>query len=200
MKIVAIDESGDPGNKINKGSSEYFSVALSVFENTKDIDILNKKLEELAVKLFKNKDHEFHFSHEKFKYRKEFFEVISELDFRVLVMLVHKEKHQNIKDFYSFIFEYIFKNFKKETEESFLKIDGGNKKNSNKNNILKINTIAKKFDYKIGKIKFYDSKKNRDIQVSDFFAGAVRRYFEDKDPNDVCLYQIYKKKVKVVVL
>ena len=161
---------------------------------------MTQLLDGLSLSLFKNKYHEFHFSHEKFKYRREFFQVIQEINFKVIVILVEKNKHKDIKDFYAFVFEYIFKNLKQETGCSFLKIDGDNKKKSNKNNILKINNIAKKNEYKISKIKFYDSKKNRDIQVSDFFAGAVRRYFEDRDPNDIFLYEIYTKKVKVINL
>ena len=200
MKIIAIDESGDPGYKIESGSCKYFALAFSVFKNEEQLKSLDSALNSLSLKLFKYKDHEFHFSHEKFKFRREFFEVISGIDFFSYVFLIEKSKHKYIKDFYSYVFEYIFINYKKELSDSYFKIDGGDSKRFKREQSTEINRLAKLNNFKINKIRFYNSKNNRDIQVSDFFAGAVRRYLEDKDPNDIELFNIFKNKVKVVLL
>ena len=38
--LVFVDESGDPGLKLNKGSSAYFIVALVLFEEEKGFECL----------------------------------------------------------------------------------------------------------------------------------------------------------------
>ncbi len=42
--LVFVDESGDPGLKLDKGSSKYFIVTLVVFEDPKDAEDLDLRI------------------------------------------------------------------------------------------------------------------------------------------------------------
>jgi hypothetical protein len=198
MKIVAIDESGDPGNKLGLGSSFLFVYSFVVFD--KDyLEFLNKTLSDLSEKYYKNKDHEFHFTNETHKQRRVFLESIINLniDFNVFIYDKKLNKTNEIK---KYVLECAFKNIKTllEKQDIFIKIDGVLTRLVKKDQATQVRKIAKLFNLNINKIGFYDSKNNRDIQVADMIAGAIRKHEEHGDPNDIELFNILKSKVNIV--
>lgn len=200
MKIVAIDESGDPGNKIGLGSSSFFVYCFVILDET-NIKKIDKILTDLSYKMYNNNEHEFHFTNETHKQRKEFLKTIKALEVSVFVFLYEKNsnKTKNIKNH---VLEAGLINIKKniKDEKVFIKIDGIATRLVKKEQATKVRKIAKSSDLKVVKIGFYDSKNNRDIQIADMIAGTVRRYYENGNKNDTELLDLIKSKVKVVVI
>ena len=58
--LVFIDESGDPGLKIEKGSSRFFSVSLVIFEDKEEALACDQRITLLKRELGWEEDSEFH--------------------------------------------------------------------------------------------------------------------------------------------
>jgi hypothetical protein len=91
--LVFIDESGDSGFKIDKGSTPVFAVALVAFECNDEArrcdGIIRETLEALRVKP------EFKFSKAHGNVRDAFFEAVLGCDFRVRALVVQKDLIQS---------------------------------------------------------------------------------------------------------
>ena len=59
--IIAVDDSGDPGFKLGKGSSEYFVIAAIFFDDDLDAEEAALKIKRLRKSLHWNPLHEFKF-------------------------------------------------------------------------------------------------------------------------------------------
>ena len=60
--LVFVDETGDPGLKLNCGSSKYFVVTLVVFEENEEAEALDKRVSLLKHELGFNQSHEIKFN------------------------------------------------------------------------------------------------------------------------------------------
>jgi len=61
--LVFVDESGDPGLKLNKGSSKYFIVILVVFEKPSTAEDLDQRIQHLRKEFGFHPKFEFKFNH-----------------------------------------------------------------------------------------------------------------------------------------
>src|SRR5215471_11887152 len=87
--LVFIDESGDPGFKLNKGSTAVFSAALVAFRETEEARATQAAIEAAAVRLHVRP--EFKFSKCRDEVRDAFFEVVRPFDFCVRAIVVQKK-------------------------------------------------------------------------------------------------------------
>ena len=79
--LVFVDESGDPGLKLNQGSSKYFIVTLVVFEDVQDALDLDERIKLLRKELQFSAQFEFKFNRLHPDYRIKFLESISPYSF-----------------------------------------------------------------------------------------------------------------------
>ena len=196
--LVFIDESGDPGFRINKGSSKYFVIVLIIFDDDIEAENTAKKIKNLKINLGKSEKFEFKFNKCKKEIRLSFLKSIQNCKFRIRAIIFDKEKiysdHlRNSKDsFYNFALAQLLKNNGNNILNARIKIDGsGDKKfRQNLENYLKkkINLEGKI----ISNLRFCDSEKNLLIQLSDMIAGSIRRHYENQD-NDC---EEYRKIIK----
>ena len=68
IMLVFIDESGDSGLKIEKGSSRYFTVSLVMFEDNDEALACDQRIKLLKKELGLPENYEFHFKRQLAKY------------------------------------------------------------------------------------------------------------------------------------
>jgi hypothetical protein len=168
--LVFIDDSGDPGIKLERGSSLNFCLCALKFSDTLEA-------EKCAVSIKEWK-------------RKNKFKDVSELKFN---KLNHKERLSILKTLEKFCFEIyaithikntsdkisyteyiniLFKKYGDNLCDSKIFIDGSGESNSL--NIFK-NKIIKNTSIQTSRIKIVDSKNNTLIQMADIFVGAINK-------------------------
>jgi len=59
--LVFIDESGDTGRKLEKGSSRYFVISLLIFDDHEEANNCDQRIRLLRKELKLSNDYEFHF-------------------------------------------------------------------------------------------------------------------------------------------
>lgn len=184
--LVFIDDSGDPGFKIEKGSSKFFVISMVIFDDDLEAEKTAVKIKELKRELKFSDDVEFKFCNSRKEVRERFLTVISSSNFRVRSLIVDKEKiyseelKNNRKSFYGYFIKTALEHSSKTIKNARIKIDGSGDRIFRKSflSYLKRELTDKKI---MNNCKLMDSKKNVLIQMVDMVAGATRRSCEKKD-------------------
>ena len=180
--LVFIDESGDPGFKLNKGSSRFFVVALVTFEDNEEAIACDQRINLLRREINLPEDFEFHFKENSHKRRLEFLKAIAPYNFFYFGIVLNKDPNKlwgegfkNKESLYKYTCGLVFENAKPYLKNATVIIDQSGHKQfqvqlrkylRDKANINK--TIIKK-------IKTKRSKGNNLLQLADYIAGTVNR-------------------------
>lgn len=128
--LVFIDDSGDPGFKIGRGSSRYFVIALVIFKDELEAEKTAVAIKELR-RSFKFPDYmEFKFHKSSSRVKEEFLRIITPFDFSIRCLVVDKllirsEELKNSKNsFYSYAIKMVFQHSNNEILDAKIKIDG----------------------------------------------------------------------------
>jgi hypothetical protein len=186
--LVFIDDSGDPGFKMERGSSSAFVIALVIFDDNLEAEKTSLAIKELKRKLKVSDRFEFKFNKSDRKFRKYFFESIYKFKFRVRAIVVKKDSiySQRLKnykeDFYNFIVMQVLKHSVKTIKNAKIKFDkSGEKALRDEMRVY----LSKQLDNKNKKIfkdfKFVDSKQNTLVQLADMVAGSIFSSVTGKD-------------------
>jgi hypothetical protein len=185
--LVFIDESGDSGFKLDKGSTAVFAVALAAFasrdEAIRTDGIIREAQRELRVKP------EFKFSKAHENVRDRFFEAVSGCDFRVRALVVQKELihsgrlRSNKDDFYQFFVKTMLKFDAGLLQNATVIIDGSGERTFRQD--LKSHLRKHTAPGAIRNIKLKASHGDPLVQLADMCVGAVARsYREDRADSD----------------
>mgnify|MGYP001446408324 FL=1 len=79
--LVFIDESGDTGMKLDKGSSRYFIITVLFFEDDDEALKCDREIDKIRTKLSLRKDFEFHFCEASKRIKDVFFENVINFSF-----------------------------------------------------------------------------------------------------------------------
>lgn len=177
--LCFIDESGDPGLKTESGSSNFFTVALVIFQDKEEANLCDTRISKLRQELSVQADFEFHFADTSPKKKAEFLKVISDFNFFYLTITVNKSalygkgfKFPN--SFYKYTCGLVFENAKPYLENATVIFDGsGSRKFKQQLKAYLKKRINEKESVKIKHVKVQDSKKNNLIQLADMVCGAV---------------------------
>src|SRR3989338_1319644 len=128
--LVFIDDSGDPGFKIDKGSSEYFIIACVVFHD--DLEALKVKvaIKELKRELKFPDELEFKFSKSSSATKEAFLHKINKYNFTVRAIVINKqliksdELKNNKNSFYSYIIKLVLEHSDNCILDAKIRIDG----------------------------------------------------------------------------
>lgn len=181
--LVFIDESGDTGMKLDKGSSKYFIISVLFFEDDDEALKCDKEIDAIRVKLGLKKDFEFHFSEASKKIREYFLQNVVSFSFFHITMIINKEAlygdgFKFKESFYKYVCGLVLENSKPVLDNAKIVLDGSGSKNFRIQLAAylkkKVNTKDSK---KIKDVKIQDSKKNNLIQLADMVCGAVARSF-----------------------
>jgi hypothetical protein len=197
--LVFIDDSGDPGFKIEKGSSIYFIIAMVVFADELEAEKTAIAIKELKRKIGFSDNTEFRFFKTNPKFRKEFFKTINSFDFIVRALVVDKrliysqELKSNKNSFYAYFIKEVLKKSSVLVKDAKIKIDGSGDRIFKKQFMTYLRRELNSSQRVIMKnCKMIDSKKNVLIQMADMVAGSVNRSESGKSDAKVYVDIIHK--------
>lgn len=178
--LVFIDESGDPGFKLNRGSTASFTAALVAFRDRDQARTAQEAIEKLAQRLRVHP--EFKFSKCRPEVRDAFFAAVLPYDFCVRAIVVLKERiysHHLRSDkeaFYSFFVKSMLKFDDGLLRSARIVIDGSGDRDFKRE-------LGAYFRRHLGQgrvqsIQFNDSESDRLVQLADMCAGAIARSFK----------------------
>ena len=180
--LIFIDESGDPGFKLGRGSTSHFVIAMIIFDKNEDAEFTSKVIRDALIDLKIRP--EFKFSKSSDIKKDEFFARIKSCPFRIRALVVDKEKiySKNLREddekFYNY-FTKILMNFPElKLNNVSVKIDGSGDREFKKelNRYLRSQI---KSNLKL-KIELVDSSKNYLIQLADMVAGAIAKSYPNQ--------------------
>lgn len=186
--LVFLDESGDPGMKLEGGSSDLFIVALVVFDDDNTAQACDDRIALLRQELRMSPHHEFKFHKMSQTIRMAFLEAVAPYNFFYFGIILNKRKlvspNFQIKDtFYKYTCSLVFKNALQVLDNATVVIDGSGSRDFRQqlSTYLKRKINDQKGTTKrIGKVKIQESHRNNLLQLADMICGAVARSYSDK--------------------
>ncbi len=190
--IIFIDDSGDPGFKIGKGSSEVFVIALVIFDDPLDAKETALKIKRLRQSLGHHEKYEFKFNKCSKAFRRKFLSTVVDSKFRVRAIVMPKKKiygkelRRSRESFYNYAIKMVLKHHGGTIADAKVRLDGhgdrGFKQAMTGYLRRELNTPAKRV---FKDLKIVDSHTNVLIQLADMVAGAIHRsYYADKTDKD----------------
>ena len=201
--LVFIDDSGDAGFKLGKGSSEFFIICAIIFDDNLEAEKTALAIKELRRELFKRDDVEFKFHKSNKKTRKYFLERVVRYKFRVRCLVVNKgilyspELRGSRSSFYSYIIKTMLKYNDRTISDAKIRIDGSGDRVFRRSFITYLRRELNSSERKILlNCKLIDSKNDVLIQMADMIAGTIHRSYQ-KDKEDRDIYKnIIKKRIE----
>lgn len=183
--LVFIDESGDSGLKIEKGSSRYFTVGLVVFEDKDEALACDQRIMLLKRELNLPENFEFHFKRNSDRVRRAFLQAVSPYNFFYYGIVINKnparlwgDGFRNKESFYKYACSLVFENAKEKLDKATVVIDESGsldfKRQLAKYLRRKTNTGT------IRKVKMQRSGGNNLLQLSDYIAGVINRSVQNR--------------------
>ncbi len=197
--IIFIDESGDPGFKVNRGASRYFILSALVAENK---EIIAKICNDPGLKKISSRG-EMKFNKMNKHLVKEALTILSKYPIKIYILAIDKQNafipmRYSQASIYECIFFLLLKNcFSQNTDFVEIRLDG--LKNNKFVSGLKV-ALRRRFNLKVN-LRMANSRSDILIQFSDLIAGSVRRSY-CKEKGDQLSYRsiIQKKIVKEVTV
>jgi hypothetical protein len=167
--LVFIDESGDPGFKLDRGASPIFVAAMAIFQTPEAASGAQTKIA--------------------YEIRDLFFEAIAPCDFSVRAIVVRKEvifSPRGIADkerFYEYFVKQMLKNDNGALQDAKVTIDGSGDRAFRRD--LNAALRLRLRQGVIKKVQFKDSMSDPLLQLADMCVGAIARsYRTDRDQPD----------------
>lgn len=201
--LVFIDESGDTGRKIEKGSSRYFVVVLAVFEDNEEAVACDQRIQLLKKELRLSKGQEFKFNKMRREQREIFLRAVMPYSFFYFGIIIDKDPKKlygdgfNVKEsFYKYACSLVFENAKPYLKDAIVVIDGSGSREFKR----QLQTYLKrKVGGLIRKVKVQSSHSNNLIQLADMIAGAVHRSLGKKGDAKVYRPILKPREVRVQI-
>ncbi|MCS7092372.1 MAG: DUF3800 domain-containing protein [Patescibacteria group bacterium] len=194
--MVFIDDSGDPGFKLNKGSSKFFVVAFVVFDDYLEAEKTSVAIKELRRKLQVSDFYEFKFNKTNRKFRNEFFAAVKNFKFRIRAIVSDKKiiyspsLRSEKENFYNYMIMQVLKNSRGNIRNAKLRFDKhGEKAIRHQLRVYLSGGLDNKNSRVFHDLKFVDSKQNTLIQLADMTAGSIFSSYTGKDKSYLRILQ-----------
>lgn len=202
--LIFIDDSGDPGFKLGKGSSDIFVVAMVIFHDDLTAEETALCIKKLRRELRVSDRFEFKFNKASPQWRMKFLISVRQYQFEVRAIVVEKAKiysphlRSSREAFYNFIVRNLLSHYDDhQFNNATVKIDGRASKLLRKDFDAYLRQMVNSpGHYRIKKIKHVDSRTDMLIQLADMVAGTIRRSFSDK-PDAQTYLNLIRDKVKI---
>ena len=177
QQLIFIDDSGDPGFKLKRGSSQLFVIACVIFDSPISAEYTAASLKMLKEQMGWKQEREFKFHRSNDEQKKRFFDTIKKHDFKIRVIVVDKSKvaEPNLKksdSFYGFVIQKVLDDYKG-MKMARISLDGSGNKNFRKKSTAKIRQATNKESCRMVEFRLVDSKDSVLIQLADMVAGAI---------------------------
>jgi hypothetical protein len=186
-----IDESGDCGLKLDRGSSPFFTVAVVVFSDVFSADACDRGIDELRRKLSIPGKQEFHFNECRDSLRQKFLKHVVNENFRYYAFILNKqklwaEKYRDPDEVYQMAAKFVCDNARQYFENTKVVIDktGDREFKRRLEKTLKATMTDQDGTCRIRKVSMEHSHLNNLVQLADMVCGAVARDFNaNKTPS-----------------
>jgi hypothetical protein len=194
--IIYIDESGDSGFKIEKGSSRYIVISAVIFKREKDAQIVVDKINEYKKKLKYSSSYEFKFNKTNKKIILGFLKSIGRCDFEIYSVIVDKtgiNLFHNVskRKVYDYLLTVLLDKCASTKEITHIQLDGTAERaltNSIKTHLR--NNLTNKIEF-----KFVNSATDSLIQVADIVVGSVKRSYDSKKGDAFLYIKMLEKRI-----
>ncbi len=197
--LVFIDDSGDAGFKLGKGSSEFFVISAIVFDDNLEVEKAAVAIKQFRRELGFSDRVEFKFNGSRNEIRKKFLETVNKFDFRIRSLVIDKkiirsvELRNNKYSFYGYAIKTLLKYSNNSILEASIKIDGSGDRAFRKTFLTYLRKELNSSHIKIVKnCKLVDSKGNMLVQMADMVAGSIRRSYDESKKD----HQEYKNIIR----
>jgi len=181
--LVFIDESGDSGFKLDAGSSQFFTVALVVFDDNDEAIACDQRISLLRRELGWAVNSEFHFKRNSDRVRRAFLQAVAPYNFFYYGIVLNKdpkklwgEGFKDKKSFYKYTCGLVFENAKDKLCQATLVIDESGNLDFKRQ---LANYLRRKMNEGqriiIRKVKMQRSASNNLLQLADYIAGVINR-------------------------
>jgi hypothetical protein len=177
--LVLIDESGDPGFKLVRGSSSHFVIAMVVFDDFAEAERTSSAIECLRTALDLNAEFKFSKCHDSIK--DAFFDCVRSCRFTVRALVVDKSVvySEGLRErrelFYNYFVKLLMAHDHGVLADARVKIDGsGDRRFKNELNVYLRRQLQKG---QVRSIRFADSRRDNLIQLADMVSGAIYRSY-----------------------
>lgn len=201
--LVFIDDSGDPGFKLDKGSTSHFIIAMVIFDDELEAEKTAVAIKELKRKIGFREQIEFRFFKTRRDFRIKFLRTINKFNFRIRCLIVDKsiihsnELKNNKNSFYAYFIKEVLEHSNNTILNAKIRIDGSGDRVFRKSFFTYIRREINRNDKKIMRnCKMVDSKGNVLVQLADMVAGSINRA-QNKGKKDHYIYRnIIKKHIE----
>ena len=198
--LIFIDDSGDPGFKIEKGSSSVFVITCVIFDDELEAEKTAVAIKEFRRKLKKSDNFEFKFNKADREFRTKFLESIIHFKFRIRAIVFDKVKIKSDElktskqSFYNYAIKMVLKHSFGTIKEAKIRLDGHGDRIYKREVIRYLRKELNNRENRIfQKLQFVDSKSNVLIQLADMIAGAIHRKYEIEKTDSKMYFNLIKK-------
>lgn len=184
--LILIDESGDAGFKVAKGSTPHFVVAMVIFRDLKEAENASAAIAQARDRL--RVKPEFKFNKCANIVRDGFFDAVRPFRFTVRALVVDKARiysdglREDKGRFYNYFVKMLLKHDGGALQGARVKIDGSGDREFKQElgRYLRCQMDAGK----LTSVKFAESHRDNLIQLADMAAGAIFRSYRQEDRKD----------------
>lgn len=202
--LIFIDDSGDPGFQLLKGSSEVFVIALVIFDDNLIAEETAVALKKLRRELNFPDTTEFKFHKSRRQIKEKFLERCARFNFRIRAIVVKKEDinksnylRTDTSSFFNYIVMQVLKNNSGTIKRAKLRFDKrGERRIRDELRVYLSRELDNKKKNIFTELRFVDSKENILVQLADMITGCIASYYKKKDQ---ALYKIIKKRIENVL-
>ncbi len=185
--LVFIDESGDPGLKLERGSSRFFTVALVVFEDREEATACDQRIQLLKKEVGWDDASEFHFKRNSDRIRRAFLEAVAPYNFFYYGIVINKDPKKlwgkgfkSKESFYKYACGLVFENAKEKLANAIVVIDKSGDLDFRNQLARYLRNRMNKDKRMITNVKMQRSSGNNLLQLTDYIAGVINRSAQNR--------------------
>lgn len=201
--LVFIDDSGDAGFNINRGSSRIFVICLIIFRDELVAEEVALEIKKLRRELKFPSDVEFKFNKSQRSVREKFLNRINKYKFNIRCLVIDKslirssELRNNKNSFYGYAIKTALQYSDGSILNAKIRIDGSGDRVFRKNFLGYLRRHLNTDQRKIMKnCQLINSKTNVLVQMADMIAGSIRRAHEDSKDDAKIYKEIIQKHIE----
>ena len=186
--LAFVDESGDAGRKLDKGSSRFLTVAVVTFEDPGEALACDRRIERLRQDLNLPAGFEFHFRDNSHRVRLAFLEAVAPFDFFYHAFALNKDPEklygpgfQYPDSLYKYACRLVFENAKPYLHDATVVIDESGERRFREELQRYLRRRIREGERQIvRKVKMQRSRGNNLLQLADYVAGVASRTVQRK--------------------
>lgn len=185
---IFIDDSGDGGFKIEKGSSRFIVMAACIFEDDEALTALDDAITRARTAIGRQ-DREFKYNKSSERHKEIYFNEIKDINFHIRVIYAEKAYiysttlRQSPEALKSYLIKMLLTHHYGNLHDAEVFIDGQDKRAFG---IPGDKYIQYSDPDAIKSVQFIDSKLSNGVQLADMVAGAVHRCLKNSDRVNAC--------------